>query len=79
MICSPVFIKSHLNDVITKLVASKNKILIFKTMECSVEVDTIKSGWSIVYLEGLHVNISKKIESFFSLMIDFVLTNSVVP
>ena len=33
-------------------------------MEFSVEVDTIKSGWSIVCFEGLHVNVSKKIMSY---------------
>ena len=38
------------------------------------KVDTIKSGWSIVYIEGLHVIIS--IKYYISLKIDFALANS---
>ena len=47
-------------------------------MECSITVDAITIGWSIVYIEGLQVIISKNI-IFLSLRIDFVLANSTVP
>ena len=47
----------------------------FGQMEFSIKLHTIKSGWSVVYNEGLHVIISKNI-AFLSLTIDFVLANS---
>ena len=40
-------------------------------MEFSTKLHTIKSGWSIVYFEGLQVIISLKI--------DFILANSADP
>ena len=40
--------------------------------------DTVKSGWSIVYIEGFQVIISKNI-MFLSLKIDFVIANSADP
>ena len=47
-------------------------------MELPIKFDTVKSGWSIVYIEGSQVIISKNIE-FLSLKIDFVLANSADP
>ena len=38
---------------------------------------TIKSGWAFVYIEGLHVIISKN--DYFFLKINFVLANSADP
>ena len=43
-------------------------------MECPIKFDTIKSGWSIVYIEGTQVIISK----MNLLKIDFVLATSSV-
>ena len=31
----------------------------FRPMEFSIKLDTVKSGWSIVYIEGLHIIIYK--------------------
>ena len=45
-------------------------------MESSIKFDTVKSGWSIVYIEGLPVIFSEKI---FSPKIDFDLANSAHP
>ena len=47
-------------------------------MEFPLQFDTVKSGWSIVYIEGSQVIISKNI-LFFSLKVDFVLANSADP
>ena len=47
-------------------------------MECSIKFDAVRSGWSIVYIEGSHVIISK-IMVFLSLKIDFVLANNADP
>ena len=47
-------------------------------MEFSIKFDTIKSGMSILYVEGMHAIISKNIVCF-SLKIDFVFANSVDP
>ena len=47
-------------------------------MEFSINLHTIKSGWSIVYIYGSHVIISKNIV-FLSLKIGFVLVNSADP
>ena len=44
-------------------------------MEVPIKCDTVKSGWSIVYIEGSQVMIFKKY-CFFSLKIDFVSANS---
>ena len=51
-----------------------------RPMEFSIEQHTIKSGWScysIVYIEGAQVIISKK--KNISMKIDFVLANSADP
>ena len=49
-------------------------------MEFSINSDKLKSGWSIVYIEGLQDVISKKIIIFFySLKIIFVLANNANP
>ena len=45
-------------------------------MECSIKLDTVKLGWSIVYIEGSQVIISKKCIIFLSLKMNFVLANS---
>ena len=45
-------------------------------MDFPIKFDTVKSGWSIVYIEGLQVNI---IHVFHSLKIDFALANSADP
>ena len=44
-------------------------------MEFSLKLHAIESGWSIEYIEGPHVIVSKDIE-FISLKIDFALANS---
>ena len=41
--------------------------------------DTVKSGWSIVYIEGIQVIILKRNIVFISLKIDFVLASSADP
>ena len=46
---------------------------LLRLMEFSIKFDTVKSGWSIIYIEGLHLIIKKKY------MIDFVLANSADP
>ena len=46
-------------------------------MEFSIKLDTVKSGWSMLYIEGSQVIISK-IE-FISPKVDFVLENSADP
>ena len=48
-------------------------------MKLSIKLHAIKSGWSIVYMEGLQFMISKKNFVFHSLKIDFVLANSADP
>ena len=47
-------------------------------MEFLIKFDTVKSGLSIVYIEGSQIIISTKIV-FLSLKISFVLVNSVDP
>ena len=47
-------------------------------MEFSINVDTLKSEWSIVYIEGIQVIISKNIK-FLSLNMDFILANRADP
>ena len=47
-------------------------------MAFSIKFNTIKSGWSIVYIEANKVIITKNID-FLSLKINFVLANSVHP
>ena len=49
---------------------------LFGPIEFPIKFDTIKSGWSIVYIEGKRVIISKKI---YYLPICFVLANSADP
>ena len=44
-------------------------------MKYSIKVDTVKSGWSIIYIEGSQVIISKHI-IFLSQMIYFDLANN---
>ena len=50
----------------------------FRPMEFSIKLHTIKSGWLIMYIEGLQVKSSQNIV-FLSLKIDFVLANSADP
>ena len=53
-----------------------------RSVEFSTKFDTVKSGWSIVYIKGLHVIISTKKtthKTFLHLDIDFVLANSADP
>ena len=47
-------------------------------MDFPIKLHTVKSGWSIVYIEGSQVIISKNI-AFLSLTIDFVLADSADP
>ena len=47
-------------------------------MEFSIKFDTVKSGWSIVYIEGSQVIISKNVV-FLSLKIDCSKANSADP
>ena len=47
-------------------------------MEFPIKFDTVKSGWSNIYIEGSLVKISKNIV-FLSLKIDFGLANSADP
>ena len=48
-------------------------------MDISIKLHTIKSGWSIVYIEGSQVLIFFKKNPYFPLKIDFVLANSANP
>ena len=50
----------------------------FKTNGIFRKFDTVKSGWSVVYIEGSKAIISKKI-IFLSVKINSVLTNSADP
>ena len=47
-------------------------------MEFSITFGTVNSGWSIVYIKGPRVIISKNI-AFLSLKIEFVLADSTDP
>ena len=47
-------------------------------MDSPIKFGTVKSGWSIIYIEGSRVMLSKYI-IFLSLKIDFDLANSVDP
>ena len=47
-------------------------------MEFSIKFDTVKSEWSIIYIEGSQVIIFKKY-CIFSMKIDFSLANSADP
>ena len=47
-------------------------------IEFPVKLDTVKSGWPIVYIEGSQAIISKNV-IFLSLKIDFILGNSADP
>ena len=53
-------------------------LTLLRPMEFSIKFDIVKSGWSIIYIEGLHVMISKNI-AFRSLYINFVLVNGADP
>ena len=48
-------------------------------MDFSTKVDTVKSGWSIVYIERSQVIFSTNKNIFLSLMTNFVLANNAVP
>ena len=50
----------------------------FVPMEFPIKFDTVKSGWFIVYFQGLPLIISPK-NIFLSLKVDFVLANSADP
>ena len=52
-----------------------SELTLLRLMVFSIMFDTVKPGWSIVYIEGSQVIISKNIV-FLSLKIDFVLANS---
>ena len=52
---------------------------LLRPMEFSIKFDTVKSGWSIVYIEESQDIISKKNIIFLSLKIDLVLANSADP
>ena len=51
-------------------------LTLFVPMEFPIKFDKVKSGWSIVYIEGSQVIISKNIFYFFLYKINFVLANS---
>ena len=50
----------------------------FRPTEFLIKYDTVKPGWSIIYIEGSQVIIFKNI-IFLSVRIDFVLVNSADP
>ena len=53
-----------------------NVLMWYQLMEFSIKFDTVKSGWSIVYIEGVTgYNFQKNIVLNLSLKIDFVLAN----
>ena len=58
-----------------KKVVVEEEINPFMTNGTFHKFDTVKSGWSIVYIEGLHVITFKNIKFF----LDFVLTNNADP
>ena len=47
-------------DSPTKRGSNKYVTTLFRLMDFSIKFDTVKSGWSIVYIEGSQVIISKK-------------------
>ena len=49
----------------------------YTTLQHTIKFDTVRFGWSIVYIDGSHVIISKNV--FLSLKIDFVYANSADP
>ena len=57
---------------------TNDRLTLCVSMEFPIYFDTVKSGWSIVYIEGSHIIISKK-NIFLSLKINFALSNSVNP
>ena len=66
-------------DKIAVLIPVIDKILsLFRQMEISIKFDTVKSGWSIIYIEGSQVIIKRNVV-FPSLKIDFGLANSANP
>ena len=48
-------------------------------MEYTFKLEKARSGWSIVYMEGLYVVIPNKYSVFVSLKINIVLANSADP
>ena len=55
-------------------------LTLFKPMEFSIKLHAIKSGWSIVHIEGDRLYFPKKKKKLFtSLKINFVLPNSADP
>ena len=65
-------------DILGKVSKLFHIITLFRPMEYSIKLHTIKRGWYIVYIEGSQVMILKK-SDFFSLKIDIVLANSADP
>ena len=55
----------------------ENALTLLRPMEYSIKLYAIKSGWSIVYIEGSQVIILKN--AFLSLKIDFILANREYP
>ena len=49
----------------TRMKRVNSHLTLLGPMKFSIKFDTAKSGWSIVYIEGSQVIISKKILSFF--------------
>ena len=58
-------------------------LILLAPMEFPIKIDTVKSGWSIVYIVGSQVIIPPPPPPpppfFFSLKIDFVLANTADP
>ena len=46
-------------------------LTLFRPLEFPIKLDTVKSGWSIVYIGGYRLAFLKK-----SVKVDFVLSNS---
>ena len=61
--------------MIVKFHSSKGLLALCRAKKFFIKLHTIKSGWSIVYIEGLRVIVSQNIV-FLSLNIDLVLANS---
>ena len=57
------------------------RLSLFRPMEFSINFDAVKSGWSIIYIEGLLVIISpQKLHIvYFYIIIDFVFAHSEEP
>ena len=71
---------SDILECIHKLIALNTCLTLLRLMEFSIKFDTVKSRWSIIYIEGLHLIISKKKRYIFLfLKIVFVLAISADP